>query len=118
MKINGCQNSVSISLDVNSLAQSNHLWLCYMPKSYFTAPECPTHIQVSFATSDHQYMELKFKECGLCLVVDQDVEEFKRTSSQFISEELASDRLSLKPVIKRSSDYDLPYEQPHPKRVR
>lgn len=71
VKINGYQNSVSISFDANSLTQSNHLWLCYMSKSYFTAPECPTHIQASFAVSDHQYMELKVKECGLCLGNDR-----------------------------------------------
>lgn len=100
---------------MNSLAQSNHLWLCYVSKSYFASPEYPNPIKASFAARDHRYMKLKVKAFGLRFVFDQDVEEFIRSSSEFISEDLASGRLSVKPVIKRSSDYDLPCEQPHPK---
>lgn len=119
LEINGWhRHSVSISFDVNSLAQFNHLWLCYVSKSYFAAPEYPNPIKASVAARDHRYMKLKVKAFGLCFVFDQDVEEFIRSSSEFISKDLASDKLSVKPIIKRNSDYDLPYEQPHKKRVR
>ncbi|KAH9725644.1 Disease resistance-like protein DSC1 [Citrus sinensis] len=82
LEINGWhRHSVSISFDVNSLAQFNHLWLCYVSKSYFAAPEYPNPIKASVAARDHIYMKLKVKAFGLCFVFDQDVEEFIRSST-------------------------------------
>ncbi|XP_031275391.1 TMV resistance protein N-like [Pistacia vera] len=114
--------AVSMSVPLQTLAGTDHLWLFYISRSYLTYNDFFYLSMVSFRDESHEGFTIKVKECGLRPVYDSDVEEFIRASNNLSSntrpEVLDPDRLAVtSTIIKRSCDY-CSDQQPYPKRLK
>ncbi|KAJ0086980.1 hypothetical protein Patl1_07116 [Pistacia atlantica] len=112
----------SMSVPLNSLAGTDHLWLFYISLSHLASNDIFYLRDVSFRDKTDE--SVKVKECGLRPVYDSDsdIEELigasNNLSSNTIREVLNPDRLTVtSSIIKRSRDC-CPDQQPYPKRLK
>ncbi|KAJ0023994.1 hypothetical protein Pint_07118 [Pistacia integerrima] len=112
----------AMSVPLNSLAGTDHLWLFYISLSYLTSTDIFYLRDVSFRDKTDE--SVKVKEYGLRPVYDSDsdIEEFIGASNNLSSntshEVLNPDRLAVtSSIIKRSRDC-CPDQQPYPKRLK
>ncbi|KAJ0085320.1 hypothetical protein Patl1_07238 [Pistacia atlantica] len=121
---NSLRKTYSLTLTIDSLAKSDHLWLTYYSRGYLfdKNPQGFHSLSVvSFQYANQDCVTLKVKECGFRPVYNSDVEEFIRASNNPSTSSgiLGHNRLAVtSTIIKRSRDYYFSDQQPYPKRLR
>ncbi|KAJ0086841.1 hypothetical protein Patl1_07235 [Pistacia atlantica] len=114
--------TVSMSVPLNSLAGTDHLWLFYISGTFLTNNDFFYLSGVSFGDKTDEGITMKVKACGLRPVYYFDIGEVIRASNNRSSNTspvvLDPDRLAVtSTIIKRSRNY-CPDPQPYPKRLK